>query len=131
MILLDTHVWLWWISNPEELSDSAREEIGRAALGRRIYLSSISTLEAAMLVSKGRLRLTIDIRDWILKSERLPFFKFVPVDNTIATRSVYLPGPLHSDPADRIIIATAVTLEAVLITKDEKLLCYPHVKTLW
>jgi antitoxin (DNA-binding transcriptional repressor) of toxin-antitoxin stability system len=53
------------------------------------------------------------------------------LDNSIAIRSVGLPQPFHNDPADRIIIATAVSLEAAVITKDEKLLSYPHVKTIW
>jgi PIN domain nuclease of toxin-antitoxin system len=55
----------------------------------------------------------------------------VPVSNSIALKSVQLPGALHNDPADRIIIATAVSLGAVLVTKDEKIRNYPHVKTAW
>lgn len=84
-----------------------------------------------MLVSKGRLELTIPVEDWIAKAERLPFLKFVPVDNTIAVRSVNLPGSLHSDPADRIIAATASQLCVPLVTKDERLRGYPLIKTVW
>ena len=69
--------------------------------------------------------------DWVAASEALPFVEFVPVNNSIALKSVQLPGPLHNDPADRIIIATAVSLGAVLVTKDEKIRSYPHVKTAW
>ena len=62
---------------------------------------------------------------------KLPFLSFVPVDNSIAVKSVLLPEPLHKDPADRIIISTAVTLGAALVTKDEKILNYPYVETIW
>jgi PIN domain nuclease of toxin-antitoxin system len=64
-------------------------------------------------------------------SERLPFISFVPIDNRIAVKSVSLPEPLHRDPADRIIIATAITLGAALITKDDKIINYPYVETIW
>ncbi len=129
MIVLATHIWVWWISNPEDLSNIGRKVIGEATTNKIIYVSSISIWEVALLVTKDRLRFTMDVR--IVKSEALPFLNFVPVDNVIALRSIYLPDPLHSDPADRIIIATALTMGAVLVTKDEKILNYPHVKTLW
>ncbi|MFP4086476.1 MAG: PIN domain-containing protein, partial [Desulfobacteraceae bacterium] len=61
----------------------------------------------------------------------LPFLTFVPVDNAVAVQSVNLPGPLHQDPADRIIIATAITIDAPVVTKDEKILEYPYVNTIW
>ena len=57
--------------------------------------------------------------------------EFVPVDNRIALRSTRLPGRFHSDPADRIIVASALSLGATLITKDDKLRRYLHVDTLW
>ena len=84
-----------------------------------------------MLVARGRLKLTIDVKDWIAKSESLPFLHFIPVTNQIAVKSVYLSGRLPSDPADRIIVATAIIQEAALITSDEKILDYPNVETLW
>lgn len=96
-----------------------------------IYISSISTWEIALLVRKGRLELTIPVEDWIARSEALSFVQFVPLDNRIALRSNHLPGELHEDPADRIIIATALMLGAPLITKDTKIRDYPHVKTVW
>lgn len=77
------------------------------------------------------MKLTMSPADWVAASEALPFFDFVPVSNSIALKSVQLPGILHNDPADRIIIATAVSLGAVLVTKDEKIRNYPHVKTVW
>lgn len=84
-----------------------------------------------VLVSKNRLRFTIDAQDWIGRSEALPFFHFVAVDNAIAIRSVRLPGLFHTDPADRIIVATAMMLGATVISSDTKILKYSHVKTIW
>jgi len=131
MIVLDTHAWIWWVSSPEYLSETAKQTIDEAATGKNIFISSISAWEIAILVSRGRLKLTMKPADWVAASEALPFFDFVPVSNSIALKSVQLPGILHNDPADRIIIATAVSLGATLVTKDEKIRNYPHVKTVW
>ncbi len=131
MILLDTHIWLWFISNPELLSKKANRVVDSALREEKIFISSISAWEVALLVYNKRLQLTLDVADWIAKSEMLPYFQFIPVDNAIAIKSVSLPKPLHSDPADRIIIATAISLGASLVTKDKKILNYPHVKTVW
>ena len=129
--VLDTHVWVWWVSNPENLSRKARKAIAKAVAEERVYISCISAWELALLVARNRLRFTLHVEDWIARSEALRPLKFVPVDNTIALLSVHLPGTLHSDPADRIIIATALTMGAALVTKDPKILKYPHVKTVW
>lgn len=131
MIVLDTHVWVWFVSNPELLSKKAKRTIERAVVDNNVFISSISAWEVALLTSKKRLLLSMEVADWIKKSEMLPFVNFIPVDNSIAVKSVNLPQPFHSDPADRIIIATAISLGASLITKDERILKYSHVKTIW
>lgn len=131
MIVLDTHVWIWWISNPENLSTCAGQAIDQAVTEKGIIISSISTWEVALLVDKGRLELSVDVRDWVRKTEGLPFVRFMPVDNTISLRSVTLPGQFHPDPADRIITATAMTMGLPIVTRDDKILNYPHVRTIW
>jgi len=131
MIVLDTHVWVLFVSNPELLSKRAKKSLDTAMEEKGILISSISAWEVALLVAKKRLKLTIDVIDWIAKSEVLPFIKFIPVDNSVSIKSVNLPQPLHNDPADRIIIATAISMGAPLVTKDEKILKYPHVQTIW
>ncbi len=131
MIVLDTHAWIWFISNPEFLSKRAKNAVQAAVEDKSILISSISAWEVALLVTKKRLKLTLDISDWIAKSESLPFIQFVPVTNSIAVKSVNLPSPLHPDPADRIIIATALSVGAPLVTKDKKLLDYAPAKTIW
>lgn len=131
MIVLDTHAWIWFVSNPELLSKPAKNAIDAAMTQKEVFISSISAWEVALLVDKKRLELTLNVTDWIAKSEKLQFFQFIPVDNSVAVKSVNLPQPLHSDPADRIIIATAITIAASVVTKDEKILNYPHVKSIW
>lgn len=132
MILLDTHTWVWWVSDPGELSAAARAALDDAAArGGPVYLSAISTWEVAMLVAKGRLELTLDVEDWIAHSEAVDLIEFVPVTNHIALRSVALPDGAPADPADRLIVATARYLGIPLVTRDRRLHDYAHVNTVW
>ena len=131
MIVLDTHAWIWWLANPDQISRAAQEEIDRAMEREEILISSISCWEIALLVRKGRLELAMPVEDWIARSEALPFVQFVPLDNRIALRSNHLPGEIHDDPADRIIIATALTVGVPLVSKDGRIRDYPHVETIW
>jgi PIN domain nuclease of toxin-antitoxin system len=131
MIVLDTHAWIWFISNPDLLSKRAKKAVNAAVKDKSLLISSISAWEIALLVAKKRIELTLDVTDWIAKSESLPFIQFLPVTNSIAVKSVNLPLPLHPDPADRIIIATALSVGAPLVTKDKKLLDYTPINTIW
>ena len=131
MIVLDTHTWIWFISKPEVLSKRAKKAVSAAVEEKSVLISSISAWEVALLVKKKRLTLSLDVTDWIAKSEGLPFVQFIEISNSIAVKSVNLPQPLHPDPADRIIIATALSAGVPLVTKDKKLLNYLHVKTIW
>ena len=131
MIVLDTHVLLWWVSNPEQLSKKARSTIERTISEGSIYISSISAWEIAMLVDRKRLALTMDVKDWITRCEAIPYIKFVPVTNGIAIKAVQLTGDIHNDPADRIIVATALSMGVALVTMDQKLRNYQYVKTVW
>ena len=131
MIVLDTHVWVWWVSGAKALSEPAVRAIESAVADRLVRVSSISAWEVAMLAQRGRLELTMDVADWITRSEGLPFLRFVPVDNRITARATRLPEYPHKDPADRIIVSTAQLLGASLVTRDERLWRYPHVETIW
>ena len=131
MILLDTHAWVWFVNDPRQLSAPARKATETALAAGSIVISCISSWEVSMLAAKGRLKLTIDVRDWIAKCEALPFFNFVPVDNAIFVRSVFLAGPLHADPADRIIIATALMRDTPIVTRDRKIRDYPGIQSIW
>ena len=95
MIVLDTHVWIWWITEPDRLSDVALRAIDDAAGKEAIRISAISAWEVALLVTKGRLQLKMSIEDWVAHSRALPFLRFVEVDPRIAVRSVRLNGDLQ------------------------------------
>ena len=131
MIVLDTHTLLWWVNDPTTLSKPAKKAVDAAVKSNSVHASCISSWEIALLVERGRLRLALDVRDWICRCEALPFLTFVAVSTAIAVESVRLPDFPHADPADRIIAATALSLGAALVTKDDKLRNYPHVKTIW
>ena len=131
MIVLDTHAWVWWVADPRRLSRAVRDLIEASSSDGTVCISAISCWEVALLAKRGRLDLTMDVADWVARSEALPFVKFVAVDNHIALRSVSLPAPLHDDPADRIIVATALSVGATLVTMDRRLRRYRQVKTIW
>jgi PIN domain nuclease of toxin-antitoxin system len=131
IVVLDTHAWVWWISSPEELSRKAKKAIDAAAGHSSIYVSAISVWEVSLLVTIKRIQLTMDVDDWIARCEALPFLNFVPVDNLIATKANRLINYTNRDPADRMIIATAILLGGTVITKDRKILDYSHASSRW
>lgn len=132
MIVLDTHALVWWVAEPERLPAKARRLVdGYVDAGKPVSVSSISVWEIAMLVSRGRLAFTMEPNAWIARVEALPFLTFIPVDNRIAVRAVELEGFAHRDPADRIIVATAIAAAATLVTSDARIRGYSGVKTIW
>lgn len=132
MIVLDTHALVWWIDSPQKLSKKAREIIEEEQIKEgSILVSSISTLEIYRLVKNGKLQLIDHVDNWLEKIESLPAVRFVPVDNRIAAYSINLPDFDHKDPADRIIIATALNLGAKLVTSDKKIRDYSYVQSIW
>ena len=132
MIVLDTHVLVWWCDGDAKLSDKAKSRIdGALGSGEEILISSITAWEISMLGSNKRLTLTMDVDTWLQTVGEVEAVRFVPVDNKVAVESTRLPAEFHKDPADRMIVALARTLSAPLITADEKILNYPHVKTIY
>ncbi|MFT4626245.1 MAG: PIN domain nuclease of toxin-antitoxin system [Myxococcota bacterium] len=94
-VVLDTHVWLWWLSDPERLSGPARAAVQAAVSDDAVHLSTISSWEVAMLVQRGRLELDRDAEAFVRATEALPFVHFVPVSNAIALRSIRQEEPAH------------------------------------
>ena len=131
MILLDTHVWVWFVNQPDLLPATVLAEIDAARDGAAVGVSCISTWEVFMLTKRGRLKFRVPTEVWVERCERLPFLRFIPVDNAIARAAVNLPESFHADPADRIITATAITLGCPLLTKDEKIRAFSGVQTRW
>ena len=131
MIVLDTHTLVWWVSGDPLLSKRARTAIECEQPDGDIVVSSISAWEIAMLVERGRLVLSMDVGSWLSTVAQIDAVQFLPVDVEVATKSVNLPGDFHKDPADRMIVATARKLAVPLVTKDDKIRAYAHVKTIW
>ena len=131
MIVLDTHAWIWWLTTPERLSRKTLKLIERNLAETQVRISSISVWEIAMLVIRGRLTFAIDFPSWLNEAVSVSGVKFHPVDNAIAYQSVNLPGTFHADPADRMIVATTLALDATLISGDQKIQDYSYVKVAW
>jgi len=132
MIVLDTHVLLWWVNGSDLLSSAAENAIRKTlAQGGEIIVSTISAWEISMLIDKGRLVLGMDVESWFDEVTQIDGVRFIPVDNEIAIKSTVLPGEFHKDPADRMIVATARKLAVSLVTADQKITNYEHVKTIW
>jgi PIN domain nuclease of toxin-antitoxin system len=131
MVLIDTHVLLWWIGGERRLSAAARHSIETELDGGTIYISSASAWEIAVLASKGRIGLSSDVADWLATVEAIEAVRFVPIDNEIALRSVRLGDDFHRDPGNRFIVATSQKLGVPLVTADDKIRDYPHVATIW
>ncbi len=132
MIVIDTHVLVWWASSSDALSTAAAKAIKKTlAKNDEIIISSISAWEISMLIENGRLVLSMDVESWLDEVSQIDGIRFVPVDNEIGIKSTMLPGEFHKDPADRIIVATARKLAVPLVTADEKIINYEHVKTVW
>jgi len=131
MILLDTHAWLWWASASPELPSSARESIGQAVRDSEAAISCISAWEISLLLARNRLELAMRVEECVEAFDEMARLSFIPVTNPIGLRAVALPASFHSDPADRIIVATAQALDATLITRDARIRAYAHVRCAW
>lgn len=132
MIVLDTHALVWWVNGTTNLSRAAKRAIEKHRANEdEIVVSSISAWEIAMLVRKERLLLSMDVETWLETVAEVPAVRFYPVDNEIAVKSTDLPGQFHKDPADRIIVALARQLSVALVTSDQRIRNYRHVKTVW
>ena len=130
MIVLDTHVWWWTISEPAQLSRKARQLITKIP-PEQIAIASISIWEFAMMVTRGRIELTISPDEWLDYAINKTGLTILELNSKIALESCNLPGNFHKDPADRIIVATARVSRSQIITKDQKIIEYPHVATVW
>jgi len=123
MILLDTHVWIWWINKSKDLSKLSNRTI-LLEQEPNLGISIISCWEVAKLVERKRLQLTLSAEQWIYKALNDPRIRLLDLSPRITIESTQLPGSFHRDPADQLIVATARVLEIPLITADQKILDY-------
>ncbi|HZT44437.1 MAG TPA: type II toxin-antitoxin system VapC family toxin [Chthonomonadaceae bacterium] len=125
-MLIDTHIWIWWVSGDAQLKPEFRAVI-TAAQQTGIEVSIISCWEVAKLVENKKLTLTLPILDWLHTALVYPGVRLLPLTPEIIVDSTQLPGTFHKDPADQMIVATARVLDLPLMTMDEKIIAYPHV----
>jgi PIN domain nuclease of toxin-antitoxin system len=128
MILLDTHAWIWWCTDPSKLSPRASRAIESAA---QIGVSAMSCWELGMLVAKERLTLDRDLEVWVDQALKLSKVRLLPLSPRIALKSTTLGEGLHGDPVDRILVATATEYGVPLVTKDKRILGYQGLKVIW
>jgi PIN domain nuclease of toxin-antitoxin system len=127
-ILLDTHAWLWLVSEPGLLSDGATQAIAQA---ERLLLSSISPWELAIKHQQGRLRFDFPIREWMDAALSVPRLELVPLSPEVAIRSAELRGIVGRDPADSVIAATAIISDVPIVTRDRVLSMSDTVRVVW
>ncbi len=127
MIILDTHIWIWWNQDSPKLTNFQKEIIDNSRTGA-IGISTISLLEISRLVNRGRLVLPKPLKEWFSIALAEEGILLIPITSAVAIEFYSLPGEFHKDPADRIIFATARTYDCPLMTNDSNILGYPHVK---
>ena len=128
LILLDTHVWIWSVDNPRLLSRAARAALRRA---RTTAVAAISCWEFAMLVRTGRIAVDRSPLEWMEAALQEPPVELLPLTPAVAARCQELGPAFGGDPADRLIVATALVHGASLLTKDERLRSSGAVTIVW
>ena len=128
MIVLDTHIWVWWVANSNHLTPSQQKHIQNHQ-DSGIGISIISCWEIAKLAEKEKLVLSCPVEDWLNTAITYPGVRLLNMTIPIIIQSTQLPG-FHKDPADQIILATAMVEKCPLLTADRKILNYQGAKTL-
>lgn len=131
MILLDTHTWLWWLHDPTQLSEPARNAIEESEKKNTILISSISVWEIAVKHSLKKLELPLPINQWFELAQQQSGTTIESLSPLDAIHSANLPGEFHKDPADRILVAIARRYDIPIISRDHKIQNYSYVKTIW
>ena len=129
--LLDTHTWIWWNMRPQNLSRKVARLIADEDGYDELLLSAISPWEFSKLLERGTLCISYNPEEWIDTALEMPNLRLVPLTPMIAYRSTVLPQPFHDDPADQLIVATAREENAVILTKDKRILEYQYVQSIW
>jgi PIN domain nuclease of toxin-antitoxin system len=129
MIVLDTHIWVWWVHGDKRFTQTQIATI-TANETDLIGVSVISCWEVAKLVEYGRLELPYPLEEWFEQALSYPGVQLFALTPEITIESTRLPGEFQRDPADQIIVATARVYGCPLVTSDDKILNYPHVTTI-
>jgi len=124
-LLLDTHVWLWYLEGGEgQLSPRGFDLVERANRAHRLAVCDVSVWELGVKAAKGRLELSFDLPLWVARAEEVPGITFLPLDRQTLMLSTMLPGSMGGDPADRMIVASSILRSCPLVTKDRAIIEY-------
>jgi PIN domain nuclease of toxin-antitoxin system len=129
-VLLDTHVWIWWLTPDSPLRAREREALDRAAENRELHLAAISLWEAQVLHARKRIELPVPFSEWISDAADPRMLTLLPLDIDVVIAADALPSGFHGDPADRLIVATARAHAMPLATRDG-LIRKSRVAALW
>ena len=129
MIILDTHIWVWWVDDSQQLRDRQRQII-QDNVQNGLGVSAISCWEVAKLVEYERLELACVVEEWMEQAMAYPGLQLLELTPQIAIEPTKLPGSFHRDPADQIIVATARVYDIPLLMADRRILQYQHVRFL-
>ena len=127
-LLLDTCAILFYVQNTNDLSSQTMSMIGAA--DSEVSVSPLSAMELACLCERNRIKLTMHWRQWWQRALEINEWPCVPIDQAIAEEAYCLPDPIHRDPVDRLLIATARCRNMTIITTDKLILDYPHVPSM-
>lgn len=128
LIVLDTHAWIWHVTEDTRLGRGARRRIRRA---QRLGVHPVSCWEVAMLVAGERLRLSLDTTRWVDLALAYPKVELLPFTASAAVRAAGLGGSFPGDPADRFIVAAALEAGAPILTRDTRMSDWGQVPTVW
>ncbi len=123
-LVIDTHVLLWTIFEPDQLREDIKKHIALAQENNQLLISSISLWEISMLYSKKRICIYEPIKEFLRAIVNIEGAKIKDISPEIAAESILLGDDFHGDPADRIIVATTKVHGAVLLTRDQKILSW-------
>jgi PIN domain nuclease of toxin-antitoxin system len=125
--LIDTHIWLWYLDGArEEMAADALAMLRRAVTGDGLIISDMSVWEVGTKAAKGRLALAPSVDAWIDRAATRPGFRFASLDRPTLLASTQLPGAIHGDPVDRILIAAAAGAGIPLVTADRAIVDYAN-----
>ncbi|MEO1021325.1 MAG: type II toxin-antitoxin system VapC family toxin [Bacteroidota bacterium] len=122
MIVLDTHVWLWWLLGEGSLSDEERLMLNQHAERGEIAISMASVWEVESLTHAGKIDLQPDLTSWLKQATQPEVCSVLPITQEIILKQQELPPSFPNDPADRLIVATALFHNSPIATKDHRLL---------
>jgi len=122
MVLLDTHIWLWWLLEDGGLKKKERLSLDRLAENRNLCISWATLWETEILERKGRISLLPDFSAWVKKATQKEIVHVLPVDLDVILTQRSLPESFHSDPADRLITATAILSGFELATYNHRII---------